>query len=292
MTTPVEPTRVAGSLPVRILRPRPHIRALSDLFSVLVHQRRITLAMARREITVEHSGKAFGAVWGVIQPLFILSVYAFIYGVVFHQKVGGTYALPRNFTIYLLSGLVPWFAFQYSMAKGTTAIAGNATLVKQVIFDLDILPIAATVTACVTLVLGLTFLVGYTIIVYHAVPWTYVLAPVAFGLQFGAMCGAAFLLAALGVFLRDVRDVVQLSSIVLIFLMPIVYLPGEVPAAFSPLLWLNPFTYMVYCYQDVFYYGRIEHPYSWLAFVLLTVFTLTSGFRLFKRVKPYFGDVL
>jgi lipopolysaccharide transport system permease protein len=79
---------------------------------------------------------------------------------------------------------------------------------------------------------------------------------------------------------------------VLIFLMPIVYLPGQVPAAFNPLLWLNPFTYMVYVFQDVLYYGRVEHPLSWIAFGVGSLFAFALGYRLFKRVKPYFANVL
>jgi lipopolysaccharide transport system permease protein len=65
-----------------------------------------------------------------------------------------------------------------------------------------------------------------------------------------------------------------------------------VPAAFNPLLWLNPFTYMVYCYQDALYFGRIAHPVSWVAFGVGSLFVFALGYRLFRRVKPYFGNVL
>jgi lipopolysaccharide transport system permease protein len=110
--------------------------------------------------------------------------------------------------------------------------------------------------------------------------------------QFLAMAGVAFVLSAIGTFIRDVRDLVQLSAVVLIFLMPIVYLPNQIPSAFNPLLWLNPFTYMVYCYQDALYFGRFAHPYSWVAFPLWSAFIFTAGYRLFRRVRPFFADVL
>ena len=118
------------------------------------------------------------------------------------------------------------------------------------------------------------------------------LLPLAAALQLVAMMGVSFALAAVGVFFRDVRDFVQLAAIVLIFLMPIVYLPGSVPAAFNPLLWINPFTYMVYVYQDVLYFGRVEHPLSWLAFALWTTVVFGVGFRLFRRTSPFFANVL
>jgi lipopolysaccharide transport system permease protein len=276
----------------RLLNPIPYIRAFIDVWSLLVRKRALTFEMAKREISSEHSGKALGMFWGILQPLFILAVYAVVYGVVFRAKIGGTVALPLNFTIYLLSGLVPWFAFSFAMAKGTSAVSGNASLVKVVVFDLDVLPIGTALASCLSLLLGIGFIGLYTLVDYHHLPWTYALLPVLLLLQFLAMCGVAYVLSALGVFLKDVRDVVQLSALVLIFLMPIVYLPTQVPAAFNPVLWLNPFTYMVYCYQDVLYFGRIAHPASWLAFLLWSLFVFAGGYRLFRRVRPYFGNVL
>lgn len=276
----------------RLLNPIPYARAFVDVWSLLVRKRALTLEMAKREVSAEHSGKALGMFWGILQPLFILAVYALIYGVVFRAKIGGTFELPLNYTVYLLSGLVPWFAFSFAMTKGTGAVSSHSSLVKLVVFDLDVLPIGTAIAACLSLVLGIGFIGLYTLVDYHSLPWTYVLLPVLLLLQFLAMCGVAYVLSALGVFLKDVRDVVQLSALVLIFLMPVVYLPNQVPAAFKFVLWLNPFTYMVYCYQDVLYFGRIAHPVSWLAFLLWSLFVFTGGYRLFRRVRPYFGNVL
>jgi lipopolysaccharide transport system permease protein len=259
---------------------------------LLTRERALALEMAKRELSAEHTGKALGGFWGWFQPLFLLAVYAFIYGVVFKAKIGGTYELPKNFTVYLLSGLIPWFAFQLAMGRSTGVIVGNANLVKQVVFNLNVLPIASALAACFSLILGLGFVAAFTIFEYRSLPLTYLALPVIVLAQFLAMSGVAFVLSSLGTFIRDVRDLVQLSAVVLIFLMPIVYLPNQIPAAFNPLLWLNPFTYMVYCYQDVLYFGRFEHPYSWVAFPLWSIFIFSAGYRLFRRVRPFFADVL
>jgi lipopolysaccharide transport system permease protein len=275
-----------------MLNPVAYAQAFAELAQLLTQRRSLTWEMARREVASEHSGKHLGRFWGLFQPLALLAVYAVVYGIVFRAKIGGTFELPRNYTIYLLSGLVPWFAFQLAMAKSAAVIPTNAALVKQVVFDLNVLPIATALAACLPLVLGVGFIGVYTLVVYGTLPLTYLALPLLVVLQVFAMGGVAYALAALGTFVKDVRDVVQLSAIVLIFLMPIVYLPGSVPAAFNPLLWLNPFTYMVYCYQDALYFGRIAHPVSWIAFGVGSLFVFALGYRLFRRVKPYFGNVL
>lgn len=275
-----------------LLRPGPYFSAFAEVVLLLIRRRALAFEMAKRELSAEHTGKALGGFWGWFQPLFLLGVYAFIYGIVFKAKIGGSYELPRNFTVYLLSGLVPWFAFQLAMGRSTGVIVGNANLVKQVVFDLDVLPIASALAACFSLVLGIGFVTAFTLFQYHALPWTYLALPLIMLSQFFAMSGVAFALASLGTFIRDVRDLVQLSGVVLIFLMPIVYLPNQIPAAFNPILWLNPFTYMVYCYQDVLYFGRFEHIWSWVAFPVWSLFIFTAGYRLFRRVRPFFANVL
>jgi lipopolysaccharide transport system permease protein len=248
--------------------------------------------MTKRQISAEHSGKALGRFWGIFQPLFLFLVYAVIYGVVFRQHIGGTYALPRNFTVYFLAGLVPWLSFLFLMGRATALITGNSQLVKQVVFDVRLLPIAGTLASALPLVLGLGFIAVYTFIVYHSVPVTYLLLPVLVVIQLIAMLGTAFLLSAIGVFFRDIGDFVQIAGVVLIFLLPVVYLPSSIPAAFDPLLWLNPFSYMVWCYQDVLYFGRFEHHACWWIFPLLSLFLLVAGYRFFRRLRPHFSDVL
>lgn len=275
-----------------LLNPRGYTSALADVTRLLRYRRLLTLEMAKREVRGEHSGYTLGSVWGIAQPLFLMVLYAFIFGVVFRQKVGGTFELPRNFTVYMLAGLVPWLAMQVSLVRSSSVISSNANLVKETVFDLEVLPIAGALAACLPLLVGFTFLAAYTLITYGVVPWTYVLAPVAVGLQVLLMAGLAFVLSAVGAFFRDVRELIQMFALAAIFLLPIVYVPGSVPTAFDEALWANPFTYMVLTYQDVFYFGRIEHPYAWVAFAVLSLLAFTGGFRFFRRVRPYFGNVL
>jgi homopolymeric O-antigen transport system permease protein len=163
---------------IALVKPGPYFRAFREILRLLTRERGLALEMAKRELSAEHTGKALGGFWGWFQPLFLLAVYAFIYGVVFKAKIGGTYELPKNYTVYLLSGLVPWFAFQLAMGRSTGVIVGNANLVKQVVFNLDVLPIASALAACFSLVLGLAFVGTYTIFEYRALPLTYLALPV------------------------------------------------------------------------------------------------------------------
>lgn len=288
----IEAERRDGLRLPALLDPRGYASAFADLARLLRYRRLLTLEIAKREVRGEHAGYTLGSIWGIAQPLFLMVVYAFIFGVVFRQKVGGTFELPRNFTVYLLAGLVPWLALQVSLLKSSSVISANANLVKQTLFEVELLPIAGALAACVPLLVGFAFIFLYTLVVYGAVPWTYLLLPVIVSLQILLMSGLAFVLSAVGAFFRDVREIVQMFATAAIFLLPIVYLPGSVPTVFEEAIWANPFTYMIFCYQDAFYFGRIEHPYAWGVFAVISLLAFVAGYRFFRRVRPYFGNVL
>jgi len=107
-----------------------------------------------------------------------------------------------------------------------------------------------------------------------------------------AMIGVAFILACIGTYFRDIKDFVQLFALVGMYLMPVFYLPNWVPDFFKPFIYLNPFSYLIWCYQDVFYYGRIEHPWSWIFTSIVSTATFIIGYRLFRKLKISFGNVL
>jgi lipopolysaccharide transport system permease protein len=276
----------------RAARPKPYLDAFLEVLRLLRERRYLIFELARKQISTEHAGKTFGLFWGVFQPLFLFAVYAFIYGVVFRVKIGGTYELPLDFTTYLLAGLVPWLSFLFLMARSSSLLTGNAHIVKQVIFDLPLLPIGATLAACLPLVVGIGFIGLYTFVANGSIPATYVAIPLLVVVQYLAMLGSAFVLSAVGVFFRDIGDLVQIAGIVLIFLLPIVYLPGSVPEAFQVAVRLNPFSYMVWCYQDVLYFGRFEHPVAWFLFPAGALLLFVGGYRLFRRLRPHYANVL
>jgi homopolymeric O-antigen transport system permease protein len=266
--------------------------ALAQVTALLTRHRQLTVEMARREISERYTGQLFGVFWAVGHPLILMLVYVYIFGVVFKVKIGGTSSMPLDYTTYLLAGLIPWLSFQDSMAKATTVIVGNANLVKQVVFPLEVLPAKGVLATLVTELVFVGLLIGYVLIRYHTLPLIYVLIPALIVLQGLAMMGVSYALSAIGVYLRDTKDFVQIFLVIGVYLVPTFYLPSFVPAQFRVLLYLNPFSYMVWCFQDVLYFGRFAHPWAWPVFVATSVAVLSFGFGVFNRLRTMFGNVL
>jgi homopolymeric O-antigen transport system permease protein len=276
----------------QLLSVRGNIGAIREVASVVRQYRNLLLAMTQRELAEQYTGQVLGNLWLFVHPLAVMALFVFLFAYVFKTKVGGTRDMPLDYTTYLLSGLIPWMALQQAMARGSVVLTARANLVKQVVFPIEILPPIAVLAGAFPSLVGFVALVVYVVITQGLPPATYLLLPLLMLMQLSLSAGAAYMLAAIGVFMRDTKDFVQIFSTYGVYVLPIFYLPIWVPPPFRPLLYANPFSYVIWCYQDALYFGRFQHPIAWAVFALESVVVLLIGYRVFRRLKPFFGNVL
>lgn len=269
-----------------------HIRAFREVLRLVIMYKSLTWEMTKSEVTDRYRGQILGWFWAILHPLILIGVYIFIFVVIFKIRIGGTREMPLDYTTYLLSGLIPWLTVQEVMSKAGTAITSNANLVKQVVFPIEILPIKSILASLITQGIFLSILIMYVLATNHSLPFTYIFLPLLVFIQMIGMAGISFTLSAIGVYFKDVKDFVQMFTLIGIYLLPIFYLPEQVPEQFRLLLFINPFSYMVWCYQDVLYLGRFDHPWAWVAFIVMSHFSFTFGYNLFRKLKIMFGNVL
>ncbi|MBP2434201.1 ABC transporter permease [Bradyrhizobium elkanii] len=276
----------------QLLRPARIWLRFKQGMSLLLGQRKIAFAMAVRELRMRYAGQFAGTFWIVGHPLFQMCVFVFVFAVVFKQRIGGTVELPRDYTTYILAGLVPWLSLSSALPGFCGSIVGNANLVKQFAFQLEILAVKDVMISMVFWLIGIMILIVYCLVVDHSLPWTYLLLPVIFALHVMFAVGLGWFLSSVGVFIRDMKDVMTVLVTAGIYVLPVVYLPSWVPAIFRPLVVVNPLSSMIWVYQDALYYGRIEHPYAWISFAALSIFSFVFGLRTFVALKPFFGKAL
>jgi len=286
-------TRSADIHPaLRALNPRGHWQATKEITLLLTRFRQLTWELTRRELSERYAGQMFGWVWAAAHPILLMAVYLFIFAFVFKVRVGGTLSLPLDYPTYLLSGLIPWIAMQEAVSRGTVSITGNSRLVKQVVFPIEILPVKVVLSTLPAQIVSHLILLVYLAATSQPIPATYALLPLLILLQTAAMIGLCYVLAAAQVFVRDTKDFVIVFTTIGAYLAPVFYLPEMVPGVFRRFLYLNPFSYVVWSYQDALYFGRFEHPYAMPLFAALSVMTFYLGYRVFRFGKIFFGDAL
>ena len=184
-----------------------NVAAVRSVLRVYWQHRALVLELTkRRDLGSQYRGQALGSFWVIGHPIIQLLVYIFVFVVVFKIRIPASLGVPRDYTAFILAGLVPWLAIQQSLVRSATALVARSNLVRQVAFPIEILPFGAVLVSVVAEVIGFVIVAVYTLVRFDGLPWTYVLLPVAFSLQFILMTGVALILAAITPVLRALRN--------------------------------------------------------------------------------------
>ncbi|MBL8629478.1 MAG: ABC transporter permease [Rhodospirillaceae bacterium] len=245
-----------------------------------------------REIVGRYKGSVMGLMWSLFYPLLMLAVYTFVFSVVFQARWGVTDESKTQFALVLFAGLMVYVLFSECLNRAPTLILSNVNYVKKVVFPLEILPWVSLGAALFHL--GVSFIVwlGAFLVLFGVPPATALLFPVILAPLLMLVMGASWLLASLGVYVRDVTQIISVLTSTLLFLTPIFYPIEILPKDFQFWLMLNPLTHLVGWVRDVLIWGRTPDwaLFGWFTFASLAVMWLS--FVWFQKTRKGFADVL
>lgn len=250
--------------------------------------------MLRRNIAMRYRGSVLGLVWSFILPLVMLAVYTFVFGVVFKAR-WGIESLEGNraaFPLIMFCGMAVFNIFSESVNAGTSAVLGNPNYVKKVIFPLELLPLCSVLTAfAFGLAWFLLLLLGAALFLGQ-LSWTILLLPLTMIPLLLFSSGMAFLVSSLGVYLRDMQQLVGIATQVLFFMTPIFYPITLVPEKVRWVLYLNPMTTLVEQTRQILLYGQTPDPWACIAVFVFSACVFQLGLIWFTKTKKGFADVL
>ncbi|TWB96940.1 lipopolysaccharide transport system permease protein [Bradyrhizobium macuxiense] len=275
-----------------LLAPRANWGAIRQCATTLWKHRRLSLEIVKRDLGGQYAGQVFGSFWILGHPLILFVVYTVLFGYIMRVRLEQNVEMPRDYTTYILTGLAPWLSIQLGLTRSPNALLAQANLVKQVVFPIEVLPFGAIVAATIPLAIGIVVVVFRTLVLDGSLPPMLLLLPVAAALHIIAMLGLGYLLAAITPFFRDIKDIIAVLTVIGVYLVPAFYLPSWVPSVLRIWLYLNPFSYIIWMYQDVLYFGEIRHPWAWGVSFAMAFVGLALGFRAFRRLKPFVANVL
>jgi lipopolysaccharide transport system permease protein len=277
-------SRIAGSLPQFLLSP----------WRTLVENRRLIRSMARRDILARYRGSFGDVFWTVLNPLLLMSTYFFVFGVVLRTRFG-TDQSSTGFALYFLAGMLPWLAFSEPAGRAPFVILEHRNFVKKLIFPLDTLPVNQVVSGLVTELFAAAIFVIALLLIRGSIPLAVLWLPALLIPQLLFTLGLCWFLAALGVFLRDLGQLMGFVLTLWFFVTPICY-PEANLAALPPvalaILRKNPMYTLVRGYRTIL----LEHhappllPLLKLWLVALALFWL--GYAWFYKLRKSFADII
>lgn len=254
--------------------------------------RELILNLIRREVMGRYRGSAMGLLWSFFNPVFMLIVYTFVFSVVFKARWIGGGDSKVEFALVLFTGLLVFNLFSEVINQAPSLILNNVNYVKKVIFPLEILPVVALGAAlfhmCVSLIVWLIFF-----LVFFTLPsWTVLQLPLVLIPLVLMTLGLAWLLASLGVYLRDVGQIIGLVTMALMFLSPIFYPVAALPMEYQNIMHFNPLTYIVEDTRNVMIWGKNINWPLWSYWTALSTLIAWLGFAWFQKTRKGFADAI
>lgn len=249
--------------------------------------------MTRREIKKKYQGTFLGLAWSFISPLLMLSVYTFVFAVVFKSRWGTTGDESRiEFAITLFAGLIVFGIFSESLNQSPGLIISNANYVKRVIFPLEILSIVSVASILFNAAMSVVVLLLMQLMFKGSLPLTVIFFPLVV-LPISLLgLGASWFFSALGVYLRDIGQLLGFLTTILFFTSAIFFPISALPENYQRLLKFNPLVLFIEQSRNVLVYGNSP---DWVtSFILLIISSLAAwiGYWWFQKARKGFSDVL
>jgi len=263
------------------------------LVKSLVSNRQLILQMIRREVVGRYRGSVLGIFWSFFNPLFMLVVYTFVFSVVFKAKWGTTGGESKlEFAVLLFVGMIVHALCAEVLNRAPGIIQGNVNFVKKVVFPLEILVPVALGSALFHAIISLLALLSVFFIFNGFICPTTIFLPVVWLPLVIATVGFAWMLASLGVFLRDIGQLIGIVTTVMMFLAPVFYPLSAIPKKYQIFIMANPLTFIIVQSRNVLIWNKMPDWYGLSVYTVISLAILWLGYWWFQKTRKGFADVL
>jgi lipopolysaccharide transport system permease protein len=234
-----------------------------------------------------------GLAWSFFHPLIMLTIYTFVFSVVFKTKWGvEAEGGQAAFAVILFAGMVVHGLLAEVLNRTPSLILQNTNYVKRVIFPLEILPLTSLISALFHMLISVGVLLLAIVVLHGQLHWTALLLPVVLIPLIVLSLGVAWFLAAIGVYVRDVGQVMGVVATVLLFVSPVFFPLSAIPPAFQKFIMLNPLTFIIEQSRAVLLFGQLPDVAGLGIYFMVSVLVMWMGFACFQNMRKGFADVL
>ena len=252
--------------------------------------------MIKREVIGRYRGSFLGLLWTFVNPILMLAIYTFVFGVVFKIRLDpqstDIYDDKFAFALLLFTGLILFNLFSECLSRSPGLVLANVNYVKKVIFPLEILPLVSLGSALFHA--GISFLVLFTfmLVIDHPIHWTLIFLPIILLPLLLLILGLSWMLASIGVYVRDIGQFIGLILTMLLFLSPIFYPASALPESVRDYLFLNPLSFVIEQARAVTLYGQLPDWSGLVIYYMLASIVAWAGLMWFMKTRKGFADVL
>ncbi len=238
-----------------------------------------------KDFRIRYRNMSLGIAWSVVNPLLMMGILTFVFTRIFNNPI-------HHFALFVLCALVPFNFYSLASNAGSTSLLDNQTLVKRVQCPRAVFPIASVLSSSLHFLIQITLLILLLLIFGHKVNWYWLWLPAIWGMEVVALCGLSLMTAALDIYYRDVRYLVEASGLVMFWVVPVFYSLEMVPRRYQQFFMLNPIAAVAVAGRRVLIDGVSPSANLVLQLSAVSIVLLAMGFVVFRRLERDFADYL
>lgn len=254
--------------------------------------RALILRLATRDILARYRASVLGIAWSVIVPLVMLAVYTFVFSGIFRMRWATSDNSKVHFAVVLFCGLLVFNFYSECMTRAPSLILSHKTYVKKVVFPLEVLPWISALKALFNTLIGTAILLIFYVCTNGLPSWEILLAPLVLAPFVLSVIGVSLFLSSLGVYIRDIQQIIGVVVTVSMFMSPIFYPLEAVPPSYREIIQLSPLAIAIQQARAILFTGTLPSFASWALALLGSWFVLWLGFLWFSKTRKGFADVI
>lgn len=256
-------------------------------------QRNLIFQMARRDVQGRYRGSSLGMMWSFALPVMMLAVYTFVFSVVFPTRWPEAVEQSKiDVAIVLFAGMIVFNIFAECVQRSPSLVTNQPNFVKKVVFPLEIMAWTSVVSALFHAAISLTVLTALVLLTRGIPPWTAVFLPLVLLPAIFLTLGLTWFFSALGVYVRDISQVLGVAVTAIMFLSPLFYPSSALPAQLRWMAAVNPLAFSIEQTRDVLIFGRLPNWSGLGLYIAACAIVMWLGFVWFQRTRRGFADVL
>lgn len=256
-----------------------------DEVKSLYNYRELLKTSVNKDITGKYKHSFLGIIWSFLNPLLQIAVYALVFQVILKSDI-------ENYAVYLCCGLIPWQYFSNVVIRGANTILDNGNIVKKVYFPREILPLSVVTSEGVNFLISSIIIIGFVIFSGIGLSINLLWYPIILLIQYIILLGISLIVSSVSVYFRDLLHLLSIFVQLLFYATPIVYSINNVPGNLRWLVKINPMSYIIDGYRNIFYNQTMPSAKGLLIALTMGIILCIIGYFLFKKLEKRFAEEL
>ena len=256
-----------------------------NVFKNLYNYRELLKTNVKKEIRGKYKNSFLGVLWSFLNPLLQIAVYAIVFPLILRNT-------QENYVIFLCCGLIPWTFFSTTISRAAFTLIENGNILKKVYFPREILPLSVVTSETVNFLISTFIILGFVIFGGLGISKYVIFYPLILLAQYLILIAIALVVSSISVYIRDLQHLIGVVLQLLFYAAPIVYEPKSIPENFAWILNINPMTYIINGYRNIFYNQTMPELKPLFILIASSIVACIIGYLIFNKLQKGFAEQL